>query len=559
MRSIIPTGLAALLAPIILNVPQPVRAAAPIAVEQVAETRVFQRSTMEGGPFGKGVGTIALGVTLPAAGPVYARMRALDGATILQPVWLAAAQAPAGASKVGIAGIGARLGGFFLDLAPSPEGPWTPGTTELHMGALFVQAPSQSLGVLMTRRAAKDKSLAALGVVPDRNAFVWATSNDSALVAQPGRWAHPSDDGPYGSAFAAQFLNDQIRRLGVSCALVGHATGAMAIGSFLPPAGREYPRWIAALDEAGGFEGAIGMIGHSDASAQTSGSRFNLSVRAARAIMARHNPALGDQFAMALATIPNIASPYWGKPADRDRIRHAGYEAMAASGGHYVQPYDLELVDGVHQTNAGSRTLALHFSRAFAGGDESGNAAALGRRGDSMGDPLQLSPDAAFADVDGARALAGGAAAAPGDVIPGGSEWSWSVRFRLDRGSVRGRAVLVGAGGQGHLHVETDGRLHSGGELPALASRPKVADGRWHVASLVSTGQGVVLSLDGREEARSAAPGPKGYGAVQWVRAYGGPAAFVFPGAIDWVAFGYWGVTTRYELDGDGSAAMSPR
>lgn len=525
-------------------------ATVPLTVTQPAESRVFQRLSMSGGAFGKGEGVIPVEVDLPTAGPLYARTRALDGRSISQPGWQAVAAIGAGHSTVPITGIAARRGGFYLDLATAPEGPWVEGKTPFYMGAIFVQAPSQSLGVLMTRRTQGDRTLADLGIRPAPDLFVWATSNDRALAQQPARWARPSDDGPYGSAFAAVFLDEQAKRLGVSTAFIGHATGATSIAAFLAPEASEYARWIAALDQAGGFEGAVGIIGHTDAATHMSDGRFALSLRAARSIMARHNPAFGDRFDMALATIPNVTATIWGKPEDWQRIRHAGFVAARAMGAHYVQPYDLELVDGVHPSNTGMRTLALHFSRALAGGDESADVARLGGAGSATGEAVAMGPGAAFLEVAGAQALAGGPAFVSPDVQPPGGEWSWRTRFLIRKGAVAERGVLVGAPGRGYLYVEADGRLRSGGELPPLATSRKVADGQWHVARIYAGATGVELEVDGVVVGHSGVKPPSGYGRPAWIGAFGAPDAYRLPVAVDWIEFGYWGATTRYDFNG---------
>lgn len=524
-------------------------AAAVLAVKQPVESRVFQRLSTAGGAFGKGEGAISVEVELSAAGPLYARTRALDGRSISQPCWQAVATAAAGRSTVRIAGVAARRGGFYLDLSASAAGPWVEGHVPLHLGAIFVQAPSQSLGVLMTRRAQGDRTLGDLGIRPASDLYVWATSNDRALARQPGRWGRASDEGPYGSAFAAVFLEEQAKRLGVSTALVGHATGATSIAAFLSPDASEYGRWTAALDETGGFEGAIGIIGHSDAATHMSAARFALSLRAARTIMARHNPAFGDRFDLALATIPNVTATIWGTPEDWKRIRHAGFVAAQAMGARYVQPYDLELVDGVHPSNAGARTLAMHFARAFAGSDESGDAARLGAAGHAMAEPMGLGQGAGFASVAGAQALAGGPAFVSPDVQPPGGEWSWTLRFLIRKGAVADRGVLVGAAGRGYLYVESDGRLRSGGELPPLAIARKVSDGQWHVARLSAGAGGIDLLVDGTLVGHSDAPTPAGYGRPAWIGAFGAPDAYRLPVAVDWIEFGYWGATTRYDFN----------
>lgn len=525
-------------------------AAGSLIAVQPAESRVFQRLSLSGGAFDKGEGAIPVEVDLSTAGPLYARTRALDGRSISQPTWQAVPAVGAGHSMVRIAGVAARRGGFYLDLATGPEGPWIEGKTPFYMGAIFVQAPSQSLGVLMTRRAPGDRTLADLGIRHAPDLFVWSTSNDRALAQQPGRWAHVSDDGPYGSAFAAIFLEEQAKRLGVSTALVGHATGATSIAAFLATDSSEHARWIASLDQAGGFEGAVGIIGHTDAATHMSGARFALSLRAARSIMARHNPAFGDRFDMALATLPNITATIWGKPEDWQRIRHAGFAAARAMGAHYVQPYDLELVDGVHPSNAGARTLALHFARAFAGADESADASRLGPADDASGPAITMGPGATIADIAGVKALAGGSASVSPDVQPPGGEWSWTLRFLIRKGAVADRGVLIGAPGRGYLYVESDGKLRSGGELPPLAPSRKVADGQWHVARLSAAATGVDLAVDGAVVGHSDARAPAGYGRPAWIGAFGTPDAYRLPVAVDWVEFGYWGAATRYDFNG---------
>jgi hypothetical protein len=170
----------------------------------------------------------------------------------------------------------------------------------------------------------------------------------------------------------------------------------------------------------------------------------------------------------------------------------------------------------------------------------------------ASGQAVTMGPGAAYAEIAGAKALAGGSASVSPDVQPPGGEWSWTVRFLIRKGAVADRGVLIGSPGRGYLYVESDGKLRSGGELPPLATPRKVADGQWHVARLSAAATGVDLAVDGAVVGHSDAKAPAGYGRPAWIGAFGAPDAYRLPVAVDWIEFGYWGAATRYDFNGTG-------
>lgn len=340
---------------------------APFAMTQLDAGRIYQRGTTTGGGEGKGQGSIAVALDVTATGPVFARCRAADGA-ILQPAWEAGGTSATGESLVEIEGVDARLGWFYLDLR-GPGTQWALGTSLIGMGALTAVS-GQSLAVRMFGRMdGQTTTLGDLEVVASANGRVFATYDDAQRTVSSAAWAEPADGSDYDSTFAAEFLRLQIAAVGVNCGLIGHARGGESISVFVP-GGSENAQLRANLDAAGGFEQFIWMQGHSDAGSGMSGATYEGYLDDLFDDLAAHNPVLGAGFDAVLATIPNTSSTSWGTAAQKDAIRGAAKAWAAANGQCFIDPRDLDLVDGIHQSQLGSVRLAHHYHRAFASSDE---------------------------------------------------------------------------------------------------------------------------------------------------------------------------------------------
>lgn len=326
-----------------------------------AANRTYQRSTLTGGGQNKGQGTIPVAITVSQAGTIYARCRsATDGTTILQAPWLATADAATG--TLNVSGVDARLGRFYLDL--SGDGvTWQNGTTAVAMGGLTAVS-GQSLAVRMFGRMdSQTATNASLGVTLPASSAVYATYTDGQRTVSTPAWASPADASNYDSTFAAEYLRRMEAAAGVSWGLIGHARGAQSITAFIP-SGSESDELRAILTAAGGFEVAVWFQGHSDAAAGMSSATYQSHLTTLFADLTAYNGVRGADYKRYVGTVPNIVSTSWGTSAQINTIRSAAAAWCAANDATYVQPLDLDLIDGVHQSQQGSIALARHFYRA---------------------------------------------------------------------------------------------------------------------------------------------------------------------------------------------------
>lgn len=340
--------------------------AAPCTMSQLAAGRIYQRATTSGGGQGKGQGTIAVALDVTEAGPVFARCRAADG-SIVQSAWEAGETTGTGAQAVDIEGVDARLGWFHLDLR-GPGTQWVLGTSLVGMGQLTAVA-GQSLAVRMFGKMdGQATTLADLGIVPSANSAVHATYEDGQRSSGAAAWARPADGTDHDSSFAAEFLRLQVAATGVNCGLIGHSRGGESITVFVPGGG-ENSQLRAILDAAGGFEKFLWLQGHSDSANGMAGATYQGHLDDLFDDLADHNEVLGGAFDTVLATIPNIGNTSWGAATALDAIRSAAKAWAAANGQTFIDPRDIDLIDGIHQSQAGSVRLAHHYHRAVASSD----------------------------------------------------------------------------------------------------------------------------------------------------------------------------------------------
>lgn len=339
-------------------------AGAVVAVTQLAAAnQIFQRTTITGGGQGKGQGTIPLALSaVSATGSISARCSSGSASRgDLQAPWTAATIASTGAQTVNITGVDARLGWFYLDILDS-SGNWQNGTTLVGMGRL-IAVSGQSLAVRMFGRMdSQTATNASLGVTPNANSSVFATYTDGQRTVATATWAVPADGTNYDATYAAERLRLEVAASGVNCGLIGHSRGAQSITVFIPGGG-ENAKLRANLDAAGGFEEFDWLQGHSDAGSMAAAT-YQSNLTTLFSDLTAHNAARGASYTKLVASIPNIASATYGTFAQKLVIRKASSDWATANGATYADMRDLDLIDGIHQSQAGGIPMARHFYRA---------------------------------------------------------------------------------------------------------------------------------------------------------------------------------------------------
>ena len=331
------------------------------------ERRIYQRTTLSGGATGKGQGTIRVPISSAAgAGSVGARIRSEDGETILQGPWVAG-EIDEGASFIDLSGVAARLGWFFVDLQGA-DGAWQLGTVKIGMGALYGFA-GQSLMTRMFGRVVDSATFASLGVTADSNSSVCARYDESSgymPTAATMPWSLPGDvadgAGP-NSVGVGEFLNRMIALTGVNCGAIGFSQGGAGIDSFF--AGQEnWTRLSDTLMRAGGaFEGFVWGQGHSHSISGLPPAAYGVALTSLFDQLSTLN-ILAD-YGRYIWTIPSYNSGDWGTPWQVSRIRQSAQDWCAANDAAYVHMDDATLIDGVHEGQAGARTMARHMARAM--------------------------------------------------------------------------------------------------------------------------------------------------------------------------------------------------
>lgn len=358
-----------------------------------AANRVYQRAETVGGSQGKGFGTIPVAVNVTTTGIPFFRIRSSDGTTILQPAAPLQAFTSTGAQMLNVTGVSARLGWFYVDL--SVDGTtWMNGTTLVGMGRV-VAAGGQSLAVRMFGRMdSQTATNASLGVTISPNGSVYGTYFDSQRSVTTPAWALPADASNYDSTFAAEFLRLEVAAAGVNCGLVAaHPVGGQSITTFIP-GGSNNANMRARLDEVGGFETFLWLQGHQDVGTSVTAYQTNLTTLFAD--ITSRNAVRGTAYDRIVNDLPNITSSSYPTPAARQAL-HVAVSAWCASvGAIYVHPRDIDLVDGIHESQAGGIVLARHFYRAtriglaLPRGDIGPRIASATRAGVSISVPITL-------------------------------------------------------------------------------------------------------------------------------------------------------------------------
>jgi hypothetical protein len=337
------------------------------AITGPAAGSIAQRSVTAGGEFGKGFGALVFSVSLSAdtTSIDYRVLRAEDDVEIKG--W-SAATAPSllgGTQTVTCPAVPARLGWMKIQLRSNGSASVLTYPNIVGMGRVIALA-GQSLATRTFSRVGDTTTLASLGITPNPAGRVFATYGDLTPTVTTPVWELPSDSGTYRSAGAATLLNDQITRSGVNCALVGHARGSTKISAFVP-GGAENPALRNVLAAVGGFEQFIWFQGHSDATGGTNQVAYRNALTALFADMTAYNAVRGANYTILLTPAPNHSSTSWGTSDAVLGIRQAQADWAEVAGAIYVQPSDLALFDGVHQSQAGAVALTRAWSRGMSG------------------------------------------------------------------------------------------------------------------------------------------------------------------------------------------------
>jgi hypothetical protein len=261
--------------------------------------------------------------------------------------------------------VAANDGWFYLDVATDPSGPWTNGTSSVTAGRLTMLA-GQSLAVrFVGRQDGSSVTNASLGVTITPYASLLYTYNESrayqpTISTMP--WAVPADGGNYDATFASEFTRRQVQLFGCPAGIIGHSRGAQALSTFAS-GGAEATTWLApVIAKAGGaFEACIWYQGHTEAQWAVPPGGYSQALTQLFTYFATLS---SRSFTKYIGSIPNINNGLWGTPWARHWIRR-GHEVWAgANSATHVACNDVDLVDGVHQTQAGAVTFAQHFARA---------------------------------------------------------------------------------------------------------------------------------------------------------------------------------------------------
>jgi len=352
--------------------------------------QVFQRDTRSGSGFGHGAGLVSFTLTLsqPATLLAYQLVNASGGA-VLQP-WMQAAVGVSSGSQIISMPIPASLNWYLVQFRANSDPTSVVATTNKIAVGEVVAFSGQSLAVDFVSQyiTGDTATIAGLGLTINQYGPVFAAytnapngdgnNSPATPVNYPGAWALPADGSVYNGAFAVQFLNQAISKLGVPVALVGLAVGGTTLAQWQPgytqPTGgpfNNYGNLAAVLTASGGkFGTMLWMQGHGDAKLGSATTAAGI-VTALGTLFAALRATYGAGFKLVLSSIPALPSGYAGATFASVQAVRQGYQQYAASqAAYYVDGHDAALfisggLPGVHPSQAGNITLANHFYRAF--------------------------------------------------------------------------------------------------------------------------------------------------------------------------------------------------
>lgn len=518
--------------------PQPV-GPATLDMTQLPNNRTYQRQTDIGGSQGKGLGVVPVEMTTSGPTPVFARIRNVDGSELVAPFKVG--DATVATVKVDVP-VDARLGWMFIDLAPTSAGPWQEGTSRIGMGRGILHSGQSLCNRNFARMDNQTATMASLGVTIDPHGAVFATYTDNQRTVANAHWEIPADGSDYDSAFLGEFLRRQVAEHGVNCFIAGHTRGATTIAQYIP-GGSESAKLRTIMEAIGGFEQLIWFQGHSDAAAGTTFAVYQERLDALLADVTTYNAVRGSNFQILTSAIPNINSSSWGTVVQRGAIRMASLKWATAKSGVYSQPSDIDLVDGVHQTQLGAQRIGELFHAAI-----EGTAVADLPLTDGVVVPT-------YGAGKFAQGMNGGVNRIASPVAPDHQFWTLEGWIKIAAAPTSAK-VAAGVGSKGWFGVTTGGRLVACYTGPSAANdtyfngttaagggtNPVVSDNQWHHVALVSRGDaggaaGAELYLDGVKIGTNTVVPFVGFGrGVFEVGTLDNTAGFTFPGQVDEVA-----------------------
>ncbi|WP_209736127.1 hypothetical protein [Aureimonas populi] len=244
-------------------------------------------------------------------------------------------------------------------------------------------------------------TLSSLGVAVSDFCGVYARTKDSAAGAQVDTpaWQAPSEGGLYKSTFAAEFLRRKVEKEGVAWAISGYAAGSTTIAYFAPGAEGDV-RLRAVLDHIKAFEEFYWHQGGDDAGDGTTYAAYKTALTQVFSDAASQNQR-GTNFKKAVTTMATRTSAGRGTTAQVQAIRTAGLDWSSENGAVYAEPHDIDLVDSVHQGQAGNIVLAHHVFRVFNGNDNGPTLGAGTRSGNTITIPVTLPAGATALAITG--------------------------------------------------------------------------------------------------------------------------------------------------------------
>lgn len=339
--------------------------AAPITITAAQPTaqRVYQRSTDTGGAYSLGEGPVAIGITVDeAVSSLQYRLRDAGTAAVLVD-WATLSGALAAGTHALSANCPARLGQYLIDVrANGDSASIATGTNPFAVGAVILSAgQSQAMRTFGVVSGAATPIATGGATVP---AFgrVFGTYFDAQRTSSTPAWVAPADGTAYDSPFIPTFLAAEQARRGVTCAYVGCGVGASLAAEWVPGQ-TNWTRLLVSVNEADAWEGFIWHLGGSDATGGTTAASYMASLNSILTALDGLN-GRGSDYDAVICAMGSRTTGDWDAVA---RIRQAAKDvAEARAGAIYAEPRDVDLVDTVHQSDAGNVRLARSMSRHLA-------------------------------------------------------------------------------------------------------------------------------------------------------------------------------------------------
>lgn len=196
-----------------------------------------------------------------------------------------------------------------------------------------------------------------LGITPTPYHSVFATYIDSKSHTA-SEWGAFASSGKYNTPMI-EYLNKKVEDEEVLWGFCGYAKGGAPIANFISSAPMD-----SISSEVEGWHEWYYFQGHTDAGNGVTTSSYMESLNQLHSQMMSKSTVPFDVYTTA---IPNIDSSSWGSVEERAQIRLAHKSFNESVGGVFINPMDLEMYDGVHQTNEGTLAIAKNLYRATKG------------------------------------------------------------------------------------------------------------------------------------------------------------------------------------------------